>query len=138
MLLAATTTRRPRRRQQPCKHCAASARRRSFSDSRLEPHPPQEVGGARVAAERLEGWCPSGPAQQPTASLKILFQPGKSLILIAQTCIDRCEILAERLALFIFFGKLFEDSQRFGTLSRNRIAISEITERPSLSSRQLD
>src|SRR5882724_8135914 len=136
MLLAATTTRRPRRRQQPCKHCAASARRRSFSDSRLEPHPPQEVGGARVAAERLEGWCPSGPGQQPTASLKILFQPGKSLILVSQTCVDRCEVLADRFVLSIFPFKLFEYGERFGTLSRNRVAISEIAQRPPLSARQ--
>src|SRR5438309_11140679 len=116
MLLAATTTRRPRRRQQPCKHCAASARRRSFSDSRLEPHAPQEVGKARVGAERLEGWCPSGPGQQPTASLKILFQPGKRLILVSQARVDRCEILADRLAFFIFPDKLFDYCLRFRML----------------------
>jgi hypothetical protein len=40
--------------------------------------------------------------------------------------------------LFIFPFKLFQHGERFGTLSRDRIAVSEIAERPPLSSRQLN
>ena len=60
------------------------------------------------------------------------------MILISETCVDRCKILADRLALFIFPCKLFDYGLRFGTFSGNRVTVSEIAERPSLSPGQLD
>src|SRR5438128_2372362 len=69
--------------------------------SRLQSHAAQQVGEARVAVERLEAWKPSGSCQQATASLKVLFQPGKSLILVSQTRVQGGDILAERFMPFI-------------------------------------
>src|SRR5437867_10323902 len=92
----------------------------------LKSHPPQQVGEARVAAEGIEGRCPSAPGQQPAASLKILFEPGKSLILLSKTCVHCREVLSDRFVLFIVPFNLFEYHERFGAPSRSRVAVSEI------------
>ncbi len=60
----------------------------------VEAHAPQQVGVARVAVERLEALVRSGSHQHATASLKILFEPDKSLIFISQTGVRGSYVLA--------------------------------------------
>src|SRR6266852_7270310 len=119
---------------------AASSRRspKTALWLRLQSHAPQQVGEARVAAQGLEWWFQSDSRQLATASLKILRQPGKSLILISQTRVNCRDVLRECFMLLIFSLNLFEYRERVGALPRNRVGVSEMAKKLPLSSRELN
>ena len=73
--------------------------------SRVESHPANQINATGFVANLFKLHPFHNVLQLGAGLFEVLFQPGESLVFVAQSVIDRSQMLANNLAPFIF---LFE------------------------------
>src|SRR5437870_2677656 len=106
------------KRPRPCKHCAASAPRRSSRSSLLcfwlrRNHLLHERFEARIAVQRIEQWIYFDPADVGAVAFReTLFEPAQRFIFIVQAQIKQSAQIANHLTVLTDLIKLGQHLQR--------------------------